>query len=67
MDFKFLNQNRDVVTKAVSNNLATANSDGSLLLAASSMLSLDKWHRASIKYLTEESLRSLDDSNNLEK
>ena len=29
------------------------------------MLSFDKWHKASIKYLTEESLRSLDDSNNL--
>ena len=56
-----------VLTKAVSNSLATANSDGSLLLAANSMLSLDKWHKASIKYLTEESLKSLEDSNNLKK
>ena len=53
------------LTSAVSSNFATANNDGSLLLAASSMLSLDKWQRASIKYFTEESLRLLDDSKSL--
>ena len=53
-----------ILTKAVSNNLATANNDGSRLEEANSMLSSDNRDKASIKYFTEISDNSVEDSNN---
>ena len=56
---------RPRLTNAVSNNLATANKEGSRLEEASSMLSSDRRQRASMRYLTEVSDNSVEDSNNL--
>ena len=53
------------LTKAVSSNLATANNDGSRFDEANSILSSESRQRASIKYLTEISDNSVEDSNNL--
>ena len=53
---------RPRLTKAVSKSFATANSDGSLLDEARSMLSSESLHKASIKYLTDESESSVEDS-----
>ena len=53
------------MTKAVSSNLATANNDGSRFDEANSILSSESRQRASIKYLTEISDNSVEDSNNL--